>query len=461
MKLLAQLTCGILALWISPCHATNSPRPNVLYIISDDQAWTDFGFMGNSRVHTPNLDALAAKSLTFPNGCLNCSVCRPSLATLLTGLYQHQHLIHFNHGPPGNQGYNALTSPQVYAEKRKKEFDLIQAVPTLPRLLRDQAGYRCLQTGKFWEGHWRNAGFTEGMTTFTTPPESQKFGGVRTLKEGSRVPHGNGDHGLLIGRETLQPIEDHLRDCEANRTQWFIWYAPYLPHQPQDSPQAFYDLAAQRPGVQAHELPYFASIAQFDHSVGELLKLVEEFSDFEQTLIVFVCDNGWSPSKKANPKRPTEYLHTRESKRAPFDQGVRSPILLRWDTHLTPERRHDLVSSVDLLPTLIDLLNLKDLALPGNSVLVPHPQDTAVFGAIHPGDAKLLGNPAAHVSYRWVRQGAWKLIVPSATESSSTPALYQVSEDPFEQMNLYRKPQHQDKAKQLSALLDNWWNPSP
>ena len=64
-------------------------RPNMVYIISDDQTWSDFGFMGNERVHTPTLDKLAAQSLRFPNAYLPSSVCRPSLVTLLTGLYPH------------------------------------------------------------------------------------------------------------------------------------------------------------------------------------------------------------------------------------------------------------------------------------------------------------------------------------------------------------------------------------
>ena len=71
--------------------------PNIVMIISDDQTYTDFGFMGNARVQTPNLDSLARKSARYTHGYVPSSVCRPSLVTLLTGLYPHQHGIHFNH----------------------------------------------------------------------------------------------------------------------------------------------------------------------------------------------------------------------------------------------------------------------------------------------------------------------------------------------------------------------------
>jgi arylsulfatase A-like enzyme len=224
--------------------------------------------MGNESVHTPNLDRLAAQSARFPNGYLTTSVCRPSLVTLMTGLYPHQHLVHFNHGPPGNADFNRIATAEEYVETRSPEFELIRRVPTLPRLLAE-AGYRCLQTGKIWEGPWRNGGFTEGMTTFTGPPASQTYGGGRRLPGGEIVAHGNGDHGLAIGRETMEPIETFILDCEAEKTPWLVWYAPYLPHQPHDSPERYYDIAKQRPGVEPHELPYYASIVQFDETVGQ------------------------------------------------------------------------------------------------------------------------------------------------------------------------------------------------
>ena len=83
-------------------------RPNVVMIISDDQKFSDFGFMGNQRVQTPNLDRLAKEAARYPNGYVPSSVCRPSLVTLLTGLYPHEHGVHFNHPPPGNSAFNQM-----------------------------------------------------------------------------------------------------------------------------------------------------------------------------------------------------------------------------------------------------------------------------------------------------------------------------------------------------------------
>lgn len=443
----------------------SADRPNIVYMISDDQAWSDYGFMGNESVHTPNLDSLAARSARFPNGYLTTSVCRPSLVTLMTGLFPHQHLVHFNHGPPGNAAFNRIVSAKEYVEKRSAEFELVRRVPTLPRLLAE-AGYRCLQTGKFWEGHWRNGGFTEGMTTFTGPPASQSYGGGRKLPGGESVAHGNGDHGLAIGRETMEPIETFIHDCESKETPWFVWYAPYLPHQPHDSPERCYEIARRQPGVEAHELPYHASIVQFDETVGRLIEFVEKHSDPANTIFVFVADNGWSPSKNPEKSRPEEFAHTSSSKRSPFDGGVRSPILIRWDGRVKPATHPGLVSSVDIVPTLLGAAGLPESARSGMSgvdLLGEQDPSRAVFGEIYPGDAEGLGHPEREIAYRWVRKGDYKLIVPHGAKPWGNylkgPALFDVTRDPGESRDLSGEAGSAETIAGLRGLLDQWWKP--
>lgn len=454
---------SVLMLLMMALSGRSADRPNIVYIISDDQTWSDYGFMGNESVHTPNLDRLAAQSARFPNGYLTTSVCRPSLVTLMTGLYPHQHLVHFNHGPPGNAGFNRIATAEEYVETRSPEFELIRRVPTLPRLLAE-AGYRCLQTGKFWEGHWRNGGFTEGMTTFTGPPVSQTYGGGRRLRGGEIVAHGNGDHGLAIGRETMEPIETFILDCEAEKTPWLVWHAPYLPHQPHDSPERYYDVAKQRPGVEPHELPYYAAIVQFDETVGRLINFVETNSDPANMIFVFVADNGWSPSKNPEKSRPEEFAHTRTSKRAPFDEGVRSPILIRWDGKVVPATHPEPVSSIDIVPTLLRAAGFGATAregMPGVDLLGDHDRDRAVFGEIYPGDAAALGRPEKEIAYRWVRKGDYKLIVPQGEAPwegyLNGEALYIVAEDPGEQQNRIGEAGMAAVAGELRGRLKAWW----
>ncbi len=429
----------------------NSDRPpNVVMIISDDQAYDDFGFMGNPHVKTPNLDRLAARSARFTHAYVPTSSCRPSLATLLTGLYPHEHGIHFNHPPPGNASLNRMPHDEYYAARRRAE-ELIQAVPAVPRILAAN-GYRCLQTGKYWEGHYRTAGFTDGMTT-------GQAAGVpgcwdKSLPDSSVVAHGNGDIGLTIGRSTMQPLVDFI-DRHGDRP-FFIWYAPVLPHTPHDVSADDLALYENRPEIPPHNVRYYASISRFDRTVGQLLNYLDAKGLSSNTLFVFLADNGWKP----DPKRP-ERQHPR-SKWSPYENGLRTPLLLRWDGHIRPATCDGLVASVDVAPTILAAVGLasKTRSMSGRNLLPvveakqPTP-DRPAFGEIYPNDAVRLGQPAREVELRWVRSGPYKLIVP--TEDPGKSHLFDLDKDPQEEHNLSLKPEYAEQKARLTGLLDRWW----
>ncbi|NJM54737.1 MAG: sulfatase [Verrucomicrobiae bacterium] len=467
MRRLIPVLCATACLLAQTLFA--APRPNVVLIIPDDQTYRDFGFMGNPLVKTPHLDKLAAQSARYPNGYVPTSVCSPSLATLLTGLYPHQHGIHYNHPPPGNAAFNKMTSAAEYERVRGRSFYLIQSVPTLPRVLA-QNGYRCLQTGKFWEGHYRNAGFTDGMTLFKA--DAQLAYNKRKMPDGTFVAHGNGDYGLTIGRDTMQPITDFLDAC-GKEQPFLIWYAPFLPHQPHDSPKKFYDLYKNTPGLPEHQVPYYAAISQFDDTVGQLIGEIERRGLAGNTLFVLCTDNGWTASTQRERSRPEEFAHTRESKRSPFEDGLRTPILFRWDGRVKPATHDALVSSVDVVPTIVSAVGLKAAIakLPGVDLLPSAKGESPaparpVFGEIYPGDATALGEPSRDIAYRWVRSGDYKLIVPHRHNGKKPweefllqPALFNVATDPGEKNDLSSAPAHAGRLKELRRLLDDWWTP--
>src|SRR3954465_10943822 len=133
-----RLSANLVAVWLaSPAvlWADEAPpaRPNIVLIISDDQGAGDYGFQGHPHVRTPHLDRLAAASLTFPRGYVPSSLCCPSLATILTGLYPHQHGITANDPPavPGVARDTRGSSPELTARWN----GLLDQVPTLPRVL--------------------------------------------------------------------------------------------------------------------------------------------------------------------------------------------------------------------------------------------------------------------------------------------------------------------------------------
>ncbi len=402
---------------LGPALAADKPAPpNVVMIISDDQAWNDYGFMGHPDIQTPALDRLASQSVTFTRGYVPSSLCRPSLATLATGLYPHQHLITGNDPPRGTD--------------RNLMLKHIQNAPSLPRMLGEQ-GYASLQTGKWWEGNPRLGGFTHAMTHGDT-------------KRGGR----HGDEGLKIGRQGLQPIADFLDNTDGK--PFFLWYAPFLPHTPHNPPERLLKKYMQ-PGRTLPVAKYYAMCEWFDETCGQLLEMLDKRHLAENTVVLYVTDNGWIQQPNSNGYAP-------RSKRSPNEGGVRTPIMVRWPGKLKP-RRDDTtaVSSIDLVPTALAACGVAiPKQLPGVNLL-PICQGEAisretVFGEIFEHDIVDIDDPSQSLLYRWCYQQPWKLIVPS----KGKPELYDVVADPHETKNLAAN--NPDVVKRLSAQIDGWWD---
>lgn len=410
--LASNLSATLFSATVSAAHR----KPNVVMIISDDQGWTDFGFMGHPVIQTPHLDRLASESALFPNGYVPTSLCRASLATLLTGLYASQHRICCNDPPEG--------------VAREAMHPFIRNAPTVPRLLQS-LGYRSFQTGKFWEGHYSNGGFTHGMT------------------EKGR----HGDAGLEIGRKTMQPIYDFI---EAGGSQpFFVWYAPMMPHDPHTPPERLlkkYSVAGRNEKVAR----YWAMCEWFDETCGELLGWLDNKRLRENTLVVFVVDNGWI--QETGTVRTTRGWFAPRSKSSPYDGGVRTPVMLRWPGHTKAGRYYDLVSTIDLAPTILAACGLKpSREMPGLNLLGVTAGKTrlkrrAVFGEIYLHSAVDLDKPSLSLTHLWVREADWKLI--TFAGGSAKPELYNLAEDPREERNLAElKP---GQVKRLDKILNKW-----
>ncbi len=187
MKHPARILLALLAL----CLPATAAPPNVVMIISDDQGWTDYGFMGHPQVKTPRLDAFAAQSVVFPRGYVTSSLCCPSLAAMITGRYPHENKITSNDPPlpPEAKGKAMAKAPEFRAGREIMSRFMSEAA-TIPRLLAP-LGYVSFQTGKWWQENFATGGFTHGMS-------------IGDEGKGGR----HGDAGLTIGRQTMQPIYD-------------------------------------------------------------------------------------------------------------------------------------------------------------------------------------------------------------------------------------------------------------
>lgn len=412
--------------------AGNGPagkRPNVVLIVSDDQAWTDYGFMGHAHLRTPNLDRLARESLTFRRGYVPASLCCPSLATILTGRFPHQHKITSNDPPavPGLAGKNFQES-EAFKVGRERMNQHLRAVPTLPGVLKEQ-GYLTLQTGKFWQGHYSHGGFTHGMT------------------QGSR----HGDDGLQIGRKTMKPIEEFIDTATQQDKPWMIWYAPMLPHDPHNAPAKY--LERTRPLAPSETVAkYWANVEWFDDTIGELMRIIESKDPTNNTLIVYVTDNGWIQDP-ANPR------YAPKSKQSPYDGGVRTPILVRWPGKIAAQQSTDFAHSIDLMPTILKAIGVdapKDL--PGIDLLDVQAtsQRKIIFGECFTHNANNLDVPKENLRWRWAIQGKWKLIVPNtAIEKDGVVELYDLQADPTEERNLAST--NRQLVEDLGEEIDAWW----
>lgn len=448
----------------APLRAADAP-PNIIYLISDDHAWTDYGFMGHPQIETPHLDKLAKRSALFSRGYVPTALCRPALATFANGLYAHQHGVTGNDpsplpAPPAaaapgageakakgkGKGKGQPESPE-YAALREKLIAKMDVQPTIMDLLGEK-GYVSHQSGKWWEGTTARGGFTEGMTRGFPNP-------------GGR----HGDEGLKIGREGMEPIFDFIDRSVAAEKPFFVWYFPFMPHTPHTPPQRLFDKYKAKGIESDHVARYYAMIEWFDETVGQLLDKLEEKGLTENTLIVYSSDNGWIQD-------PDSQAYAPKSKQSANEGGTRQPLLFSWPGTIVPgERKEQLCSTIDFVPTCLAAAGAEiPENLPGLNLLPilksgePTPREE-VFGETFAHDVADIDDPEATLLYRWVIDGKWKLLLTydgklgryasSHPRTEKRPQLFDLLADPHEEKNLASG--NPEVVARLAAKLQEWW----
>lgn len=441
------LACCAAILSSSLAPAADAP-PNVVLIISDDQTWTDYGFMGHPDIRTPHLDRLAARSAAFRRGYVPVALCRPSLATMVTGLYPHQH------GITGNDPWRDAKIPaDEYAASREKLIAKLDECATLPKLLATR-GYISHQSGKWWEGNFSRGGFTHGMTRGFP-------------QKGGR----HGDDGLRIGRDGMKSVFDFIDGAVESQKPFFVWYAPFLPHTPHNPPERLLQ-KYRKDGRHESLAKYYAMCEWFDETCGQLINHVDKAGVSENTLIVYVTDNGWiqrTPDTDVPDGWRTGFAP--KSKQSPNEGGTRTPIMFCWPGKIEPSDRAEVVSSIDLMPTILSAAGI-DIPdnLPGVDLLPvvteEKPLDRQrIFGESFAHDVADIDNPQETLLYRWVIEGKWKLLLtydgrvnrykPVHLRADKRPQLYDLLADPHETSNL--AADNPKVVARLAGELDRWW----
>ena len=400
-------------------------KPNVVFILSDDQSWDDYGFMGHPHLKTPNLDQLAGEGLVYERGYTTAAICRPSLASIVTGLYPHQT------GVRGNRPFMGEGVDHRQLRRNKKLWPLAQEqsktmtatlahAPSMVRQLQDN-GYATLQTGKWWEGDPRDHGFDEGC-------------------------------GHQIGRKTMEPIHNFVDKALKNGQPFFIWYAVFLPHTPHNAPDRHYlkykDLAPNESTAR-----YWANVAWLDETCGQLVDFLKEKNLYDNTLFVFTADNGWRP----DPNQVSWYAR---SKKEPFEAGVRTPIFLTHKNKITPGRdKTTLASNIDIAPTILKACGIEpDTAMLGLDLRKPHSlaKRDRIFVDVYWDNIQVdaLEDLNSDLIARVVVDGWDKLIArPDRNQ------LYDLKNDPDDRTDLAAQRPH--KVKKLSGVIDDWLEETP
>ncbi len=334
-------------------------KPNLLVIIADDHGGGTLGIEGDPRQATPNLDALAREGVLFERAYCNSPLCTPSRQSLITGLLPH------------SIGVTQLATP------------LPGSALTLGHWLRD-LNYVTLAIGKMHFNDTASHGFTVRLDT----PDWQRY-----LK--THPPHG-GDH-RRAWRPFLDPAREWLNadvrsaglPAESMQSVYFVDQAvaflkgkherPFAlivsfhdPHSPfnfprgwenriprsqfsiptvsqQDRPEQPAVFASLSPddirGIQA---AYFTSLAFVDSQVGRLLGSLGDTGHAQDTLVVYLGDNGYMLGQ-----------HGRFEKHCFYEPAVRIPLIVRWPGEIAASRRvFDLVEMIDILPTVLHLMRL-------------------------------------------------------------------------------------------------------
>ena len=426
---------------IAPAAQTGEPelKPNIILILADDLGYADLGIQGCPDIPTPNIDSIGRNGVRFTHGYVSCPLCAPTRAGLMTGRYQQR--FGFEHNPgPMNQALPEFGLPQnelTIAERLKK------------------IGYA---TGMF--GKW-HLGFKSELQ-----PMKRGFdeffgflGGAHSYLPGSRQMN---DGSIQRGTETVIEKEylteaiarEAVAFIDRHKKEPFFLYLPFnAVHAPMEATDKY--LARFKNIKDNLRRTHAAMLSALDDAVGNVMAKLRANKLEEQTLIVFLGDNGGPTQQTTSNNAPL-----RGFKAQVLEGGIRIPFMMQWKGKI-PAGKVDArpIISLDIHPTAVaaaggaidpawhlDGVNLLPY-LTGKNNDIPH---ESLFWRIGPRQ-------------RAIRKGNLKLVWSGAVQGE----LYDVVNDPGESRNL--ASERPDDVKRLKALLDAWsaqmaepkWQPTP
>lgn len=423
---------------LASAFSRGNDLPNIIFIIADDLGYGELSCQNSDTdIPTPQIDSIAENGVRFTDGYVSAPFCAASRAGLITGRYQTRFGFEFN---------------PIGARNEDPDAGLPVDEKTLPDLLKDDAGYSTAMIGKWHlggtahfnpirrgfdeffgflhEGHYFRPSPYEGMTTWLRR-KSLPGGktGRWTSEDGSLIfsthmahnePDYDADNPIY---RNGQPIDEQENLTDAftreaiqfvercgDERPFFLYLAYNAVHSPLQGDASYMERYADIPDIQRRI--FAAMLGQLDDGVGRLLDVLEEEGISDNTLVVFLSDNGGPTRELTSSNVPL-----RGEKGSLFEGGVRVPFLMQFPGKIEAGTVYDEpILSLDLFPTSLQLAGLKppmntdgvDLLpyLSGESIGAPH---ESIFwrvgnkGALRKGDWKLVRNP------RRGEPGPWQL----------------------------------------------------
>ncbi|MEM7680819.1 MAG: arylsulfatase [Planctomycetota bacterium] len=433
LSLLLAITCASVA-----CAAD---KPNVILILTDDQGYSDVGYNGNPLLKTPVLDELASRSTVFDRFYAS-PVCSPTRAGLLTGRYAYR---------------TGVTNTQAgISILRPSETTIAEALKA--------HGYRTGIFGKWHLGDNAPArpldqGFDRSLTHVGgmigmpyNPQDGNSYFNAILLDNG-------------VDRRFKGYCVDVFADAAIDFVQapgdkpFFVMFAPNTPHHPLTVADRYAD-PYRAAGLSEETARYYGMITNLDANVGRIMAAVEEAGQAENTIVLFVGDNGTS---SLHQQEDLWEAGLRSRKSYVYENGIRVPMFLHVPTGVDGVSRVEAPGMVeDIMPTLLELCGVQTPdGLDGRS-LVPlmtdadaQPIDRAMFFQFHRGVA-----PERYRHFA-VMNDPYKLVQPVGRKDAFEPSearyeLYHLADDPFEKHDLAE--QHPKIVQRMISEYDVWFD---
>ena len=422
MGVAAMILPGCSPMELAGKKAGKGKQPNIIVIISDDMGYADIGYHGCKDIKTPNIDSIAQNGIRFTNGYVSCPVCSPTRAGLATGRYQQRFGHEYNTGPPPGG--------------LRKHVGLPLTEITIADVLKS-AGYVTGAVGKwhlglsprfhpFKRGYDEFFGFLHGNHSFI----DSGLGTFNPILRGMEPVDEKEYLTDAFSREAVAFIERHHDEA------FFLYLAYNAVHTPMQAPERYKD--SFKHITNAKRRVYAGMLTAMDEGIGKVLGKVREVGIEEDTLLIFVNDNGGPTGANGSDNGSL-----RGTKGTMFEGGIRVPFIVQWPRRLKRGLTYDHpVISLDILPTAAAVAKLpRDHKMNGVN-LIPYltgkkktaPHDTLFWR---------MGQNHA------VRKGNWKLV-----KMGGKTALFDLTSDIGETRDL--TAERPDVTKEIEKAYEQW-----